>query len=201
MIFTKRQRSSALLCFLFSMMSLPLIWACLTELLWLNFLRAAGSDRCGSGLIHWEPTAVWLHKQADRLQLGFISCLIDYYWHNSCQWREWWLTNDSAGSAVREITSTLSEATQQSSLRLSQCLFTATLNHCPTDNTDKTPAIPFGLHGKGSLVNGRHTHIRDTTVLPNICQIFIRKIQHKQKDGVNGSGITICSSSNVIVSS
>lgn len=113
-------------------------------------MQAAGSDRCVRRLIRWETTAVWLHKQADRLQLGFISCLIDYCWHNSCQWRERRLTNDSAGSAVREITSTLSEATQQSSLHLSQCFFTATLNHCPTDNTDKTPANTFGLHGNGS---------------------------------------------------
>lgn len=108
------------------------------------------------GLIHRELTAVWLHKQADRLQLGFISCLIDYCWHNSCHWRKWWLTNDRAGSVVREITLTFSEATRQSSLYLSQCLFTATFNHCPTYNTDKTPANPFGPHGVSS-VHRRHT--------------------------------------------
>lgn len=92
-----------------------------------------------------QSTAVWVHKQADQLQLRFISCMIDYCWHNSCQRRKWWLTNDSAGSVVREITSALCEATQQSSLCLSLCIFTATLNHCPTDNTAKTPANTFAL--------------------------------------------------------
>lgn len=143
-------------------------------------MLAAGSDRCVSGLIHWEPTAVWLHKQADRLQLGFISCLIDYCWHNSCQWRERRLTNDRAGSAVREITSTLSEATQQSSLHLSQCLFTATLNHCPTDNTDRTPANTLGLQGKGSLENTRHTS--ETQWLPTSGSYSLGKKQQKEWD-------------------
>lgn len=160
-------------------------------------MQAAGSDRCVSGLTHWEPTAVWLHKQADRLQLGFISCLIDYCWHNSCQWCERRLTNDRAGSAVREITSTLSEATQQSSLHLSQCLFTATLNHCPIDNTEQTPANTCGLPGKGEQTS----HNRDTTWLPTSGSYSSGKCSKKNEtaqDGVNGSGITICSSSNLL---
>lgn len=81
-----------------------------------------------------QPTAVWIHKPSDWLLLRFIKCVIDRCWHNSCQRRKWRLTNDSAGSAVWEITSALCEATRQSSLCLSQCLFTATLNHCRTDN-------------------------------------------------------------------
>lgn len=84
-----------------------------------------------------QLTAVRIHKQSDWLLLRFISRMIDCCWHNSCQRRKWWLTNDRAGSAVREITSALCEATRQSSLCLSQCLFTATLNHCRTDNTGK----------------------------------------------------------------
>lgn len=95
-----------------------------------------------------QLTAVQIHKQGDWLLLGFISCMIDCCWHNSCQRRKWWLTNDRAGSAVREITSALGEATRQSSLCLSQCLFTATLNQCRTDNTAKTPTNTLALHIK-----------------------------------------------------
>lgn len=83
-----------------------------------------------------QQTAVWIHKPSDWLLLRFIKCVIDRCWHNSCQRRKCRLTNDSAGSAVWEITSALCEATRQSSLCLSQCLFTATLNHCRTDNVD-----------------------------------------------------------------
>lgn len=49
-------------------------------------------------------TAVQIHKQGDWLRLGFISCVIDCCWHDSCQWRKWLLTNDRVVLAAREIT-------------------------------------------------------------------------------------------------
>lgn len=63
-----------------------------------------------------EPlTAVPIHKRCDWLRLRFIIFVIDCCWHNSCQQRKWWLTNDRVKLATREITSPLCEAKRQSS--------------------------------------------------------------------------------------
>lgn len=117
---------------------LRLISACLWDALSLRY-SCAQPDAPDAWMDSYaqQLTAVWIHKPSDWLLLRFINCVIDRCWHNSCQRRKWRLTNDSAGSAVWEITSALCEATRQSSLCLSQCLFTATLNHCRTDNAGK----------------------------------------------------------------
>lgn len=93
-------------------------------------------------------TAVRIHKQGDWLRLGFISCVIDCCWHNSCQWRKWQLTNDELSWRRGKLPrlSAKPPGNHPTSLCLSQCLFTATLNHCQTDNTAKTPTNTFAVH-------------------------------------------------------
>lgn len=108
-----------------------------------------------------RSTAVRIHKQGDWLQLGFISCVIDCCWHNSCQRRKWWLTNDRVELAAREITSALCEATRQSShipVSFSVPFFTATLNHCHADNTDDSHKH---IHGTRRIASP--THLRWTS--------------------------------------
>lgn len=86
-----------------------------------------------------EQLTAQIHKHSHWLQSWFVSCMIDCGCHNSCQRWKWWLTNDSVELAEGEITrlSAKPPDNHPTSPCLSHYLFTATLNHCQTDNTDK----------------------------------------------------------------